>query len=140
MWAYARLGSVPREDAVRHADRVLAAAPPYHGAHELARSVYEQRKWDGGEGLVPISDYRIELAYRLTAPVSPGVLVHYYASRLPSWKLTIELADCKTIGLAPGCGALTASFEGAKRTLVINAVEYMRRPHLLSAYGVYVSQ
>ena len=140
MWAYARRASVSREDALRHADRVLVAAPPYHRAHEFARSVYEQRKWDGGERLVPISDYRVELAYRLSTPVSPDALVRYYASRLPSWKLTTDLADCKTIGLTAGCGALTASFEGPKRTLVIDAVEYMRHPHLLAEYGVYVSQ
>jgi hypothetical protein len=139
LWLYARAASVDRETEVRHARQVLEEAGPLPGGRNLGVSVYEERAWEG-EGLVPISAYRLETAYRLPNSVKPAQVVAHYRHELRGWRTHIESLSCDTFGLPRGCTAVDATFTRGGDAVAIDTGEYMDTATMLREYGVIVSQ
>ena len=139
LWGYARAASVDRRAQVRHGKQLLAEAAPLADARNLGLSVYDERAWEG-EGLVPISSYTIETAYRLRHRVTPAAVVAHYRRELPGWNARVQRLSCSTFGLPRGCTAVDATFSRGGDTVAIDVGEYMDTATTLREYGVIVSQ
>jgi hypothetical protein len=139
MWAYARVASVDRDEALAANERVLADATPLAGARRLGTSSpYERRAWEG-EALVPITGYATEVAYRLPRPLPPKAVFEHYRRVLRGWSSRIERVDCATLSLPRGCGAIYAVFRRGKATFELNLAEYAEPDGRVREYGVQVS-